>query len=152
MPGGRATRADLAKGEDGRALCRWCNLQVPPRRFTFCSEWCVEEWRIRTDPGHLRRRVLERDAGVCAQCGLDCLSAMTHLKRLRGLPKAKALAYWKLGRRKSLWEADHIIAVAEGGGECDLANLRTLCLRCHRQKTAELQARLIGRNGGLSGS
>lgn len=143
MPGGRASRADLPKGQDGRALCRWCNVQVPPGRFTFCSEWCVEEWRIRTDPGHLRQRVLERDGGICAQCGVDCVSAMLHLKRLRGLAKAKARAQWKLGGRKSLWDADHIVPVAEGGGECDLANLRTLCLRCHRQNTAELQARLI---------
>ncbi len=143
MPGGRASRADLPKGEDGRALCRWCNVQVPPGRFTFCSEWCVEEWRIRTDPGHLRQRVLERDGGICAQCGVDCVSAMLHLKRLRGLAKARAIAQWKLGGRKSLWDADHIVPVAEGGGECDLANLRTLCLRCHRQNTAELQARLI---------
>lgn len=152
MPGGRVRRAALPKGDDGRALCRWCNLQVPPGRFTFCSDWCVEEWRIRTDPSHLRQRVLERDGGICAQCGLDCIAAMRHLKRQRGLAKAKALAHWKLAGRKSLWDADHILPVAEGGGECDLANLRTLCLRYHRQNTAELQARLTGRRGELSGS
>jgi 5-methylcytosine-specific restriction endonuclease McrA len=44
--------------------------------------------------------------------------------------------------RKSLWDADHIVPVAEGGGECDLSNLRTLCLKCHRVRTAELRERL----------
>ena len=44
--------------------------------------------------------------------------------------------------RKSLWDADHILAVAEGGGECDLDNLRTLCLLCHRRQTVELRRRL----------
>ena len=39
------------------------------------------------------------------------------------------------------WEADHIVPVVEGGGECDLSNLRTLCLACHRQETARLAAR-----------
>ena len=68
---------------------------------------------------------------------------MHHLKRLRGVAKAKALVHWKLGGRKSLWEADHIVPVAEGGGECDLTNLRTLCLRCHRENTTQLQARLL---------
>ncbi|MGO9970456.1 MAG: HNH endonuclease [Bryobacteraceae bacterium] len=29
----------------------------------------------------------------------------------------------------------------EGGGECDLENLRTLCVRCHREVTAELRQR-----------
>jgi 5-methylcytosine-specific restriction endonuclease McrA len=44
--------------------------------------------------------------------------------------------------RRSLWDADHILPVAEGGGECDLDNLRTLCLLCHRQQTLRLQQRL----------
>jgi hypothetical protein len=41
-----------------------------------------------------------------------------------------------------LWDADHILPVAEGGGECDLDNIRTLCLLCHRTATKELRARL----------
>jgi 5-methylcytosine-specific restriction protein A len=44
--------------------------------------------------------------------------------------------------RKTLWDADHIVPVVEGGGECDLANIRTLCLVCHRQETMKLRARL----------
>lgn len=39
------------------------------------------------------------------------------------------------------WEADHIVPVIEGGGECDLTNLRTLCLPCHRKETAALAKR-----------
>lgn len=42
----------------------------------------------------------------------------------------------------SLWQADHIIPVAEGGGECGLENYRTLCTPCHNQVTRELRARL----------
>jgi 5-methylcytosine-specific restriction protein A len=30
----------------------------------------------------------------------------------------------------------------EGGGECDLENIRTLCLLCHRLQTTELRRRL----------
>jgi 5-methylcytosine-specific restriction enzyme A len=40
-----------------------------------------------------------------------------------------------------LWDADHIVPVVEGGGECDLANLQTLCLKCHRERTAALRKR-----------
>jgi hypothetical protein len=32
--------------------------------------------------------------------------------------------------------------VAEGGGQCDLDNIRTLCLLCHREATAQLRLRL----------
>src|SRR5581483_7715613 len=28
----------------------------------------------------------------------------------------------------------HILPVASGGGECDLSNMRTLCLKCHRER------------------
>jgi hypothetical protein len=37
------------------------------------------------------------------------------------------------------------LPVVEGGGECDLQNLRTLCLICHRQQTLELRRRLASR-------
>jgi 5-methylcytosine-specific restriction enzyme A len=52
--------------------------------------------------------------------------------------------HWGVGsrRRKSLWDADHILPVVEGGGECDLDNIRTLCLRCHRVVTADLRERM----------
>ena len=141
MPGGRADRELLPRGENGRFLCRWCNLEVPPGRSTFCSGWCVEEWKLRTDPGHLRARVLERDRGICAVCRLDCVAEFRHLKRLRGVARAKAAAEWNLKGRKTLWDADHIVPVAEGGGECDLSNMRTLCVRCHRLHTSQLRER-----------
>ena len=141
MPGGRANRPDLPIGPNGRCLCRWCSLEVPAGRLTFCSDFCVEEWRLRSNPGHLRERVFERDHGVCADCGIDCIAEYHHLKRLRGAARAKAAAAWGLRGRKSLWDADHTIPVVEGGGECDLSNMRTLCLRCHRARTTKLRER-----------
>lgn len=146
MPGGWADPSRLPKGPNGRNLCRWCNLEVPKGRVTFCSDWCVQEWRLRTDPEYLREQVLERDQGVCAECGVDSVAAWRHLKRLRGAARAKAFREWGLraGSRKSLWDADHIVPVIEGGGECDLANIRTLCLKCHRAATAGLRNRRAG--------
>ena len=46
------------------------------------------------------------------------------------------------GGRRNLWDADHIVPVSEGGGECDLSNMRTLCLKCHHEATAALRGRL----------
>jgi len=154
MPGGWADRRVLEKGANGRNLCRWCNLEVPKGRQTFCSDWCVDEWRLRTDPGYIREKVLERDHGVCSACGIDCLAAWRDLKRSRGLARAKMIAAWGLrtGSRKSLWDADHIVPVIEGGGECDLANIRTLCLKCHRAATAELRKRRNSASSTVKGS
>jgi 5-methylcytosine-specific restriction endonuclease McrA len=39
------------------------------------------------------------------------------------------------------WEADHVVPVVEGGGQCGLDNFRTLCLSCHRKETAKLLRR-----------
>jgi hypothetical protein len=143
----------LPRGPEGRALCRYyCNLEVPKGRRTFCSKWCVHEWRLRTDAGYLRDCVFERDRGVCALCGIDSVRAWNHLRRQRGAARQRALAAWGLPRmtRRSLWDADHIRPVALGGGDCDLSNLRTLCLKCHRSVTEGLRRELtrISHQGG----
>lgn len=144
MLGGRAVRAELPRGAGGRALCRWCSLEVPRRRQTFCSDWCVHQWRLRTDPGYLRQQVFARDHGRCSLCSIDAVEAFRRLKRSRGGSRKTMLDYFGLNSisRKSLWDADHILPVCEGGGECDLGNIRTLCLACHRDVTYALRNRL----------
>jgi len=143
MPGGHVEPSELPKGAEGRALCRWCSLEVPAGRRTFCSDWCVEEWRLRSDPAYLREKTFQRDRGICGVCGLDTVGEFNRMRRLRGLARTRAFAAWGLrpGTRRSLWDADHIVPVSEGGGECDLSNMRTLCLNCHRRVTAELRVR-----------
>jgi 5-methylcytosine-specific restriction endonuclease McrA len=143
---GAADRDSLPLGPNGLPLCRWCQLEIlSRRRRTFCSDYCVHAWRLRSDPGYLRDKVYARDKGVCAACALDTVAAYGALRRSRGHARAEALAMWGLRSvtaRRSLWDADHVRPVAEGGGECDLENLRTLCLMCHREATAELRRRL----------
>ena len=152
MAGGRVTAAELPAGPNGKALCRWCAMEVPGRRRTFCSDWCVHEWRLRSDPGYLRDQVFRRDKGVCAICRVDTVEAHLQLKRARGERRLDRLKKWGLTRvtRKSLWDADHILPVAEGGGECDLSNIRTLCLVCHRRITQELLTRLREKRATLA--
>lgn len=144
MAGGWVDRKTHPRGANGRGLCRWCSLEVPRGRFTFCSAWCVHEWKLRSQPAYLREQVFLRDRGVCARCGVDTRAAHHELRRSRGARRRALLRHWAPGphRRKSLWDADHILPVREGGGECDLDNIRTLCLRCHRAATAELRTRI----------
>jgi 5-methylcytosine-specific restriction protein A len=144
MAGGWVDRKAIPRGPNGRGICRWCSLEVPRGRYTFCSEYCVHEWKLRSQPGYLREAVLKRDRGVCAACGVDTIAEFRRLRFSRGSSRKSLLEFWGLKKRnrKSLWDADHIQPVAEGGGECDLANIRTLCLRCHRKATMELRERL----------
>lgn len=138
--------APVTLGPNGRPFCKWCLMEIlAPRRRTFCSDYCVHQWRLRSDPGYLRDQVFLRDQGVCALCSTDTISAYASLKRSRGNARREALELWGLKTvyaRRSLWDADHIRPVAEGGGQCDLDNLRTLCLPCHREVTADLRRRL----------
>ena len=147
LPGGRTERKLLSLGPNGLPLCRWCDLEIlARRRRTFCSGYCVDQHRLRTDPGYLRDQVFARDRGICALCQADTVSIYAALKRARGKARAAGLAVYSLKSitaRRSLWDADHILPVAEGGGQCDLDNLRTLCLLCHRQATAQLRQRLL---------
>jgi 5-methylcytosine-specific restriction endonuclease McrA len=148
LPGGRTHPSQLARGPNGLPLCRWCDLEIlARRRRTFCSYYCVHQHRLRTDPGYLRDQVFARDRGVCAVCHADTLAIYAALKRARGPARAAGLSLYamkSIASRRSLWDADHILPVAEGGGQCDLDNLRTLCLPCHREATAQLRLRLRG--------
>jgi len=144
IKGGWVDRESVPRGPNGRGCCRWCSLEVPRGRFTFCSEYCVHEWKLRTQPAYVRDQVLKRDRGICAGCGVDTIAAARQLRYSRAGRRTVLLAYWGLKKRtrKSLWDADHILPVAEGGGECDLDNIRTLCLRCHLQVTIALRERI----------
>jgi 5-methylcytosine-specific restriction protein A len=146
LPGGRTKQHTLPRGPNNLPLCRWCDLEIlAKRRRTFCSDYCVHQWRLRTDPGYLRDQVFARDRGICAACQADTLAIYNALKRARGAARLAGLSLYgmkSIAARRSLWDADHIRPVAEGGGQCDLDNLRTLCLPCHREATTELHRRL----------
>jgi 5-methylcytosine-specific restriction protein A len=134
------------RGPNGRALCRWCKTEVAGRRRTFCSDGCVHEWRLRSSVSYLRDCVFERDRGVCRLCGFDTERERRRVARLGFAARMLELRrLQKLGvvvrGRKSWWEADHVVPVAEGG-DSTLDNVRTLCRACHRQVTAALRERL----------
>jgi 5-methylcytosine-specific restriction enzyme A len=118
-----------ARGTNGRGACLWCDGDIlDATRSTFCGKQCAEEFYIRSRPNHARLRVFERDRGVCAICHINVFAGTGRTPRSRGTG--------------DLWQADHINAVIEGGGECGLDNLRTLCTKCHLSVTNELRTRL----------
>jgi 5-methylcytosine-specific restriction enzyme A len=138
-----AAATPLRRAANGRALCRWCgNAVAAARRTTFCSHACVHEWKLRASVSYLRECVLARDHGVCAECGLDTIRLGADLAALRRRDRMawrKHEAFLGVGSRRSYWDADHIVAVVDGGGECDLSNIRTLCVWCHKRATRRLR-------------
>ncbi len=149
----RSPTQKKGKGPNGRGFCKWCEKEVPKGRRAWCSDECCDESSIRTDPAFARSRVFERDHGVCVTCGIDTelLKKMAdHVQRMflrvfpgRGIGWSGRRGFLRgLGfTRDPLWECDHIVPVVEGGGECGLENLRTLCVPCHNTQTAQLLSR-----------
>src|SRR3954467_877980 len=91
IKGGWVDRRSVPRGPNGRGLCRWCSLEVPRGRYTFCSEFCVHEWKLRTPPAYLREKVFERDRGICADCGVDTNAAARKLRFSRGASRTSLL-------------------------------------------------------------
>ena len=142
------------RGPNGFYCCRWCKTEVMPPRRTFCSNECVYEHRLRTDPKFIRIVVEDRDQGVCAKCGIDTIEQYHSLCALsckykgnQALFEEKFLKPLKIpphrlnGRR--LYDIDHNTPVFAGGGVDDargepgayLKNLVTVCISCHAKKT-----------------
>ena len=125
---------------EGKPICRWCRGPVARPRRTFCSDPCVHEWKIRSSPWYVRREVKKRDKGICRLCGWNVIKA--HREWTKAKPPAAnrvARRAWRAERPR--WEADHIIPVADGGGECGLENYRLLCRPCHVKVTLTWRAR-----------
>jgi len=133
-------RPEIPFSDAPRGTCRWCGESIwhesgakrgTPNRRRRWHPACVATYNA-TDPRALRQRVRRRDRGVCALCRVDTLQLRRGFKG-RGM--------WARMRKKgfvprrSLWELDHKIPLIDGGTH-DLSNLQTLCVPCHRYKSA----------------
>lgn len=136
--------------------CTWCGDIVPPKRRTWCSRRCVDEFRLHCDPQVAAKFVYDRDGGVCQMCGRDTkLCERVFWRFLDDLQpasgrKIRTTSYFQqairdpevaeiariLGWGRGEWrEVDHIVPVAQGGGLCGPDNLRLLCGVCHHSVT-----------------
>lgn len=137
--------ASSARTLEATGRCPVCRITVEPPKVFCGSSVCTHEYKIRSDAGYAREQVFLRDHGVCQSCGLDTEKLKSLLYRVRDQKGEAAylelLAFYrkKTGYHfsidKHLWEMDHRIPVAQGGGSCDTTNLTTLCVPCHRLKT-----------------
>ncbi|CAN5469008.1 hypothetical protein BH23ACI1_BH23ACI1_02500 [soil metagenome] len=133
----------------GEPICRWCRGAVARPRRTFCSGDCVHEWKVRSSPWYVRQQVKKRDKGTCRRCGFNVVKA--HREWTRSKPPASdrpARKAWRTAKPR--WEADHIVPVADGGGECGLDNYRLLCRACHVAVTVAWRKQRAGPPAGES--
>lgn len=126
---GNIALPDWRKDAAGNALCRWCDQPVPNGRKSWCSKKCVDEWRERGDWNHIRTKIIEWDK-VCQMCGGQRYHRDYEIKADPRYPSRIPQTVLTRG-----WDVDHIIAVEDGGTD-DPRNLRLLCSRCHKERTA----------------
>lgn len=159
LENGEANDRDMAVLQGHK--CAYCGgkLSTASRgkgiESTYCSRECAENGRLKRGglyaSTQIRSQLFALEGGVCRTCQIDAHSLYTRIKSLVPAERLNALcnAGWKLPKAaKSLerllqdpkegdfWQADHIHAVAEGGGGCNLDNLRTLCVPCHAGELA----------------
>ena len=138
------------KNAEGQRQCRECGRSpLPTGRRSWCSDACVDAYLARAQPSFLRTKVRYRDKGVCAICHLDTYALIKAIVNYGGRNSDRSNKMTRLIQRlwkrrisgsKTLWDMDHIVPIAEGG-ENQLANLQTLCCRCHHKKTVAQAAR-----------
>lgn len=156
IPGLRRTRSinadwlrtllDRRKGQ-----CTWCGQQVPKGSRTWCSDACVQEFKLRCCSQTQARHVLKRDAGICQECGRDTIEAESEFERRWAEEKKNHGVFFsqykdamkdlqtELGFARGSWrEVDHIVPVVLGGGLCGVDNLRLLCGKCHAKECQKL--------------
>ena len=137
----------------------------------FCTGDCRAAFFLKRNSSTLRRQVGAMDECICQGCGLDCARVIAALKsapttedRIEALDR---FPRWKARLSKAqtnyllrvepfadgyVWNADHRVAVSEGGGACGLENLQSLCVACHSEKTSIEAKRRFQHKRGLPSS
>lgn len=102
--------------------CRWCgaplNIYLKDGRRDTRVRWhgpCAAAYNAQ-QPTAQRRRILARDGRVCQACGVKC-------------------GHGNFGDTAPPPAIDHVVPLIDGGANED-ANLQTLCVPCHKVKTA----------------
>jgi 5-methylcytosine-specific restriction protein A len=142
-----------------KGFCVWCADKVEGRRRSWCSQACVDEYRVANFAGDAAEHVWKRDKGVCAGCGFDTTSVISWRQCYR--------RFWGYGEQhpegpvtpvewhRQMWHADHVIPLwsvdrtaPDAFSYWTLANLQTLCAPCHKAKTKAEAAERAGRRHG----
>ncbi len=107
------------KDKEGNLLClvptcdnRRHKYKTSSRCRNYCKEHNYGDMQSFTSWNMLRAKILERDDYTCLKCRHDNIESYNLI-------------------------ADHIIPIALGGDEWDMANIQTLCLECNKIKTKQ---------------
>lgn len=131
--------------ERDKGVCAECGFDTDGARARLRHLWLASCDGDRAGQPAARVRALRRKVGAArAAAILDRLSRIASYSHRRFAEELRRAGH-RPSMSKSWWEADHIVPVAEGGGQCGLDGFRTLCIPCHLKATAALRTRLAAR-------
>ena len=118
------------------------------QHYCSCQRW-MEAWiRGAFQSSASRGELFAFEHGICRTCGIDAHAldqrpfGLTPPERFRALLGTRFRATGAVltaPKEGHFRQADHILTVAEGGGQCPLANSRTLCTPCHSAENQKLR-------------
>lgn len=151
VPGLRRCRSlsvDMARKmlDRRKKECTWCGSQCPGQRRHWCSQECETAFLSRCCPAVFVAKVVERDKHICQICNRDVKKSIEEFRNAMRLGIVGKMNREDYGYGRGAWyEIDHIIPVSEGGGLCDISNLRFTCGQCHKKETAKLAKRRMNK-------
>jgi 5-methylcytosine-specific restriction protein A len=141
--------------ERDRGICALCNLDTVTLRNSCLPHGCnvppPDPFAIAAEMGYKNEYAPDRIHSWKVRPDVEAAYEVAHFIWVREveiawraaqedrLKECAAMGFTDASRR--WWEADHIVPVVEGGGQCGLEGYRTLCLPCHRKVTAALARR-----------
>lgn len=131
-------RPPMPPGFKPRGTCQWCaGAILYPEGHKAAGQmnvrrgWhpdCVTAYRIAAFSSDQRSHVRSRDKGFCAACGVDA-----------------GRDGWEADHIRPLWSAPIDMALEDREEWFGLSNLQTLCVPCHKAKSAREAAERCGK-------
>ena len=133
----------LARSHDGDA-CAWCGAALPPRRRSWCSDRCGDEFWANHWWSVARRTAKRRDRYRCKRCGAKPPKRPVQSAFTSRAKYLAAMRAWRKAKRTTRLEVNHIVPCRGKHATLDCAhhldNLETLCPACHKVHTSALRA------------
>jgi 5-methylcytosine-specific restriction endonuclease McrA len=140
-PRGSSKRPQVEARDHG--ICALCHLDTAALQEEFADATAVDEKKSIFECLRCDHR---GSSSPCAECG-ERFVRRAHVQGARDVVRAKMRRH-RFSKKfvadysgGSLWAADHIVPLADDGPD-EMENLRTLCLSCHSDVTADLRRRM----------
>jgi len=134
--------------EEGVKVCLNCGAPLPKGRQKYCCDDCSYEFFVKHNFSLLKFKIFERDNYTCQRCGYKWEPESGEREQFDRYRKEHNSMLYRINWQTltDCLQCDHIVPICLGGAEFDEDNLQTLCVKCHKEKTAEDMKALAEKN------